>query len=112
MKTNITRSLILLTLIIGVLYGCKKTDKVSIKQDDGIAQIKEKYKNLPLSQIQILNIPGKGYYGDINGHPIITPVYQNGALGTSLPGSWRFGIFSNICINGNESLLVMLVTDL
>jgi len=68
-----------------IFYSCQKTDKVSTKEDAGIEQIRQRFKNEPLRQIQVLNIPVTGYYGDINGNrlEVISKSGNEKVLGTS-----------------------------
>ena len=52
-----------------ILNGCKKTDKFSSQTDQSVIdQIKMKLRNQSFKTTQILNLPGKGFYGDENGN--------------------------------------------
>ena len=79
-------ALIAFALVV-FLNGCKKTDRPSEKPtDDGIEQLRQQYKSLPLTSTQILNLPGKGYYSDINGNKIPSSGLLNKSTASSCPG--------------------------
>ena len=59
-------------LLFAVLNGCKKYKADDVKSHEAdIEAIKAKLKNEPVGAKYQLNLPGKGYYGDINGNKII-----------------------------------------
>lgn len=80
-----TVTLIALTLII--FYSCKKTATNEAKeQKDLTAFYQQKIKDEPASATLTVNLPGKGYYGDINGNKItVTPGQTNRDETTSCP---------------------------
>ncbi|MBS1758833.1 MAG: hypothetical protein JST23_01820 [Bacteroidetes bacterium] len=72
---RISRLLTAVTIVIAIglitFYGCKKTSTTESKQQSELAEFyKQKLKNEPASATFIVNLPGKGYYGDINGNRI------------------------------------------
>ena len=77
---------VLLLLTCFIFYSCSKQDNIK-DQNDSQNELKNLFKNKPLSQIQILNLDGKGFYSDLKGAKIeYKSVMQNGrTTGTSCP---------------------------
>ena len=92
MKQKLSLLLAAVVIFSGLLFfnSCSKTesekpDYVKINSDL-IELLKQKVKNEPPNPVEILNLKGKGYYGDINGDKII--IKSNGSAitnGTSCP---------------------------
>lgn len=71
-----TASFILIAVSLIIFYGCKKTgvgepDKPNTgKQEDLAAIYTAKLKGQPTSATMVVNLPGKGYYADLNGNKV------------------------------------------
>jgi len=89
MKLNIKLCVTVLVVLIGtaIFYSCKKTETNESKaNEDILKRYKEKYKNESQTSTDIVNLKGKGYYGDVNGNKIsIVPGQTNRGTGSSCP---------------------------
>lgn len=69
---NIFIATLMVIMLFALLNGCKKTKTDDVQSHEAeIEAIKAKFKNAPIGTKYELNLPGKGYYGDINGNRII-----------------------------------------
>lgn len=77
----------LLILSVVIFYGCKKTAINETKEQTSLLDFyKQKLKNEPNVSTSVVNLPGKGYYGDINGNRLtVTPGQTNRTDATSCP---------------------------
>jgi hypothetical protein len=84
----------LIVLSLFVFYGCKKTATSETKEQNELAEIyKQKLKNEPSVSALVVNLPGKGYYGDVNGDKITVGSGQtntNEATSCPDPGNSEF----------------------
>lgn len=91
MKKNrlLTVFALLLFVSLAIFYGCKKSDLNETKEQTNLVEFyKQKLKDQTTSVTQVVNLPGKGYYGDINGNRITLIMGKgNGTEATSCPGS-------------------------
>ena len=80
----------LFILSIIAFYSCKKNERNEPKVETDLKTLyKEKLKGQPISITQVVNLPGKGYYGDINGNKVTLPpgIHKgNSTNGSSCPG--------------------------
>lgn len=83
----IIASATLLFFSIFAFYGCKKTANNESKEQDNLAEIyRQKLRNEPSTSTITVNLPGKGYYGDINGNRIaVTQGIASRPDGSSCP---------------------------
>ena len=83
----ITKATFLFVISIVVFNGCKKTAVNETKEQTDLVEFyKQKLKNEPLVSTQILNLKGKGYYGDINGNRItVIPGQSNRTEASTCP---------------------------
>ncbi len=84
----LTATSLLLIFSIIAFYSCKKTATNESRIETDLKEFyKQKLKDQPTSNTQIVNLPGKGYYGDINGNRItLLPGKGNSTDATSCPG--------------------------
>lgn len=78
----------LLIISVVIFYGCKKTTINENTKDQAslFDFYKQKLKNKPNASTLVVNLPGKGYYGDVNGNKIIViPSHTNRPDASSCP---------------------------
>jgi hypothetical protein len=79
-------ALLFFAFAAALFYSCKKSDKADPGQNAVTDQIRQRFKNEPLRSVQLLNLPGTGFYGDMNGTRLTPGSVKNSReLGTSCP---------------------------
>ena len=84
-KTNaLIKQFSLIVLITILLFSCQKSinDQQATEKQDLIETYRQKLQGKPTETTQILKLPGKGFYGDINGNRITT-IIPNGGRGNA-----------------------------
>ncbi|MEI2824953.1 MAG: hypothetical protein V9F02_16180 [Chitinophagaceae bacterium] len=84
-----------------IFYGCKKTATSETKEQNTLAEFyRQKLKNEPTKSILAVNLPGKGYYGDINGNRItVIPGQTNRPDASSCPDPRASEFTQSVTIN-------------
>lgn len=69
---NMIATALAATMFLAILNSCRKekTDDIQQSLSVDIESLKAKFKDAPQGTKYVLNLPGKGYYGDINGNKI------------------------------------------
>jgi hypothetical protein len=85
-KKKIGLGLITVFTCVIAFYSCNKNDKKQDAQND-IERIREKVNQQPFSTTSVLNLPGKGYYGDADGNPLVKTSGNKSSNGISTMGA-------------------------
>ncbi len=87
----ITTATLLTVISVVTFYSCKKTATNETKELTDLSEFyKQKLKTEPQSFTSIVNIKGKGYYGDIDGNKISVVPGQLNRTSCPDPGSSEF----------------------